>query len=94
MRSNPVQIDVIIVFRQGCLLGLAMAISALCEEGKTESRAHVSLMFDKLFDLMEKSEDKDTAYQVRYSFYGKSLSGKIQPIRYCKIQHIRKSNAY
>lgn len=51
-------------FRQGCLLGLAMAISAMCEEGKTEARAHVSSVFDKLSAQLEASKEKDTAYQV------------------------------
>ncbi|XP_063431997.1 focadhesin-like isoform X2 [Mytilus trossulus] len=50
--------------RQGCLLGLAMAISAMCEEGKTEARAHVSSVFDKLSRQLEASKEKDTAYQA------------------------------
>nr|KAG5694347.1 hypothetical protein BaRGS_035215 [Batillaria attramentaria] len=30
--------------RVGCLLGMGMALTGLCSEGKTESRAHVSAM--------------------------------------------------
>lgn len=51
-----------------------MAVSAMCEEGKTEARAHVSAVFDKLYGLLESSQDKDTAYQVMLN----SLQLKIQ----------------
>ncbi|XP_071110148.1 focadhesin-like [Haliotis cracherodii] len=50
--------------RSGCLLGVGLAVSGLCEEGKTESRAHVSAVHDKLTMLMEETPSTDSSYQA------------------------------
>ncbi|KAJ8304115.1 hypothetical protein KUTeg_017698 [Tegillarca granosa] len=51
-------------YRSGALLGLGVTISALSEEGKTESRAHVSALYDKLMSLWEKTDVTHDAYQA------------------------------
>ncbi|XP_067665779.1 focadhesin-like [Haliotis asinina] len=50
--------------RSGCLLGVGLAVSGLCEDGKTESRAHVSAVHDKLTMLMEATPPTDSSYQA------------------------------
>ena len=50
---------------KGCLLGLAMAISAFCEKGKMEASTRVATIYDKLCGLLESSQERYTAYQVQ-----------------------------
>ncbi|XP_046545325.1 focadhesin-like [Haliotis rubra] len=50
--------------RSGCMLGVGLAVSGLCEDGKTESRAHVSAVHDKLVMLMETTPPTDSSYQA------------------------------
>ena len=59
-----------------------MAVSAMCEEGKTEARAHVSAVFDKLYGLLESSQDKDTAYQVLLNSFQLKTQTKCFLCRY------------
>ncbi|KAK3602758.1 hypothetical protein CHS0354_027755 [Potamilus streckersoni] len=50
--------------RSGALLGLGLAITSLCEEGLTESRAHVASIQEKLHVKFQKLEVTDQAYQA------------------------------
>ncbi|XP_061172326.1 focadhesin-like [Saccostrea echinata] len=49
----------------GCLLGLGLSVSALCNDSKTEARAHVLTVLDKLQVLHQQSTSPgDIAHQV------------------------------
>ena len=82
-----------------------MAVSAMCEEGKTEARAHVSAVFDKLYGLLESSQDKDTAYQVLLNSFQLKTQTKCFLCRYniyiyilieqsCQFQTLRNEHMY
>ena len=50
--------------RSGSVLGLGLAISGLCEEGKTDSRVHVSRIQEKLMGLLDHTEVKQAEFEV------------------------------
>ncbi|OWF34881.1 focadhesin-like isoform X2 [Mizuhopecten yessoensis] len=50
--------------RSGAILGLGMAVCAMCEEGKTESRAHVVSIYDKLLTLCDELDPLDNIFQA------------------------------
>lgn len=42
-------------FSTGCLLGLALVLSAMCSEGQTEQRVYVCRTLDRLLDNLQNS---------------------------------------
>ncbi|KAK7480036.1 hypothetical protein BaRGS_00028769, partial [Batillaria attramentaria] len=68
----------------GCLLGMGMALTGLCSEGKTESRAHVSAMSDRLTTLLEQISADHSSYQALCvclaSVSGTAFGANILPI--------------
>ncbi|XP_060062505.1 focadhesin-like, partial [Ylistrum balloti] len=49
--------------RSGAILGLGMAVCAMCEEGKTESRAHIVSVYDKMLTLCDDIDPLDNIFQ-------------------------------
>lgn len=49
--------------RSGAILGLGMAVCAMSEEGKTESRAHVVSIYDKMLALYDDLDPLDNIFQ-------------------------------
>lgn len=56
-----------VLFSCGCLLGLGLAVSSLCCDSKTEARAHVLSVLDKLQSCWQTSQPMDPAHEVRIS---------------------------
>ncbi|KAL5004639.1 hypothetical protein ScPMuIL_018095 [Solemya velum] len=50
--------------RSGALLGLANAVSALCQEANTESRAHVPAILEKLLTLYDHTDVSHPSFQA------------------------------
>ncbi|XP_041369730.1 focadhesin-like [Gigantopelta aegis] len=50
--------------RSGSLLGLGLAISGLCEEGKTDSRVHVASIQEKLMGLLDHTDVKQSEFEA------------------------------
>lgn len=50
--------------RAGCLLGLGLALTGLCQESSTDCRVHVSSMWDRLGRLLDNLPQDDPAYQA------------------------------
>uniref|UniRef100_K1R2S9 Focadhesin C-terminal domain-containing protein n=1 Tax=Magallana gigas TaxID=29159 RepID=K1R2S9_MAGGI len=48
----------------GCLLGLGLAVSSLCTDSKTEARAHVLSVLDKLQSCWQSSQPLDQAHEI------------------------------
>lgn len=48
----------------GCLLGLGLAVSSLCCDSKTEARAHVLSVLDKLQSCWQTSQPMDPAHEM------------------------------
>ncbi|KAK3097709.1 hypothetical protein FSP39_012361 [Pinctada imbricata] len=48
----------------GALLGLGLVMSALCQDGKTEGRAHVASVLDKLIISHKTATEPNQAYQA------------------------------
>lgn len=48
----------------GCLLGLGLAVSSLCTDSKTEARAHVLSVLDKLQSCWQSSQPLDQAHEM------------------------------
>lgn len=57
----------LVLFSCGCLLGLGLAVSSLCTDSKTEARAHVLSVLDKLQSCWQSSQPLDQAQEVRIS---------------------------
>ncbi|XP_029635511.1 focadhesin [Octopus sinensis] len=50
--------------RSGCILGLTLALTSLCEDGKPESRRHLAEILDKLFSLLKNTDSSSDIFQV------------------------------
>ncbi|KAL8620364.1 hypothetical protein ACOMHN_060273 [Nucella lapillus] len=50
--------------RSGSVLGLGLALTGLCQDGKPESRDHVTETWNKLSSLLDNTPPQDHAYQA------------------------------
>jgi hypothetical protein len=51
-------------YRTGALLGLSVSLGTLCQDGKTESRVHISAIHAKLKDALKQAPREHSNFQV------------------------------
>ena len=61
--------------RTGPMLGIRECLLALCVEGKTESRVHVTAVTNKLMNLLSTTKPADTVFQVGIIYRNSFPSG-------------------
>ncbi|XP_070176499.1 focadhesin-like [Littorina saxatilis] len=76
--------------RTGCVLGLGLALTGLCQEGQSESRVHVTAMWGKLGPLLDNTPPGDSAYQA-LCFCLACVSGAAFTATILKVEHINAS---
>ncbi len=57
-------VSVCVCFRLGAVLGVGVCLTAMCVDGKTDTRVHVTTTQAKLAQALEIADTTDNVYQV------------------------------